>query len=105
MYIGTYLLPLIASFYRLNIVWLVCYEIFILSIYYKNINYHYSILLGFLYKNYKIIDIQGSEYLLYSNKNEIEMTTSKKFIVSSVNFGNEIIINKLYFLQKIEKSN
>ncbi|UPO96438.1 hypothetical protein MKD34_04555 [Cetobacterium somerae] len=105
MYIGTYLLPLIASFYRLNIVWLVCYEIFILSIYYKNINYHYSILLGFLYKNYKITDVEGKEYILYSNKNEKEMTTSKKFIVSSVNFGDEIIINKLYFLQKIEKSN
>ena len=105
MYIGTYLLPLIASFYRLNIVWLVCYEIFILSIYYKNINYHYSILLGFLYKNYKITDVEGKEYILYSNKNEKEMTTSKKFIVSCVNFGDEIIINKLYFLQKIEKSN
>lgn len=101
MYIGTYLLPLIASFYKLNIIWLVCYEIFILSIYYKNINYHYSILLGFLYKNYKITDIKGKEYILYSNKNEMEMTIGKKFIVSSVNFGNETIINKFYFLQKV----
>lgn len=107
MYIGTYLLPLISSFYKLDLIWIVVYELFIYIIYLKNINFHYMVLLGFMYRGYKITAIselneECIEYNLYTNKNheDLKVLLEEMVIMKELNFENEFISKKIIYLEK-----
>ncbi|MHA5066624.1 hypothetical protein [Cetobacterium somerae] len=101
-YIGTYLLPLISSFYKLDFCWLLIYEAFIYSIFLKNINYHYMVLLGFWYRGYIIHDKNGRVYNLYTNINheKLKELSLDKIYAVEPDFENEFICKNILYLSK-----
>jgi len=100
MCIGTYLLPLLSSFYKISLPWMLVYELFIFNIYYKHINFHYRILMSFLYNGYLITTKNSKEFILFSNKsvNEINHLINHKTSVKFIRFGDNFYENDILFL-------
>lgn len=100
MYVGTYLLPMLAAFYKLSFVWMLIYEVFIFVIYCRHVNFHYKILMGFLYNGYYVSLKTEENFLLYSNKpvNEIKKLIDEKTTVKLVRFGDDFYEQDILFL-------
>lgn len=101
-YIGTFILPLLASFQEVDIIWLIIYEIFILVITSKNIEDYYKMIYAFGFKEYTVTLKSGKELILFSNVlKEISVTDlPKKINISCINISNENLSEYIYVYSK-----
>lgn len=90
-YIGTFVLPLLASFQKIEILWLVFYEMFVFFIISKNIESYYRMIFSFLFTEYIATLESGNEILIYTNKLKTISTTKlpNQFNLKGVNISND----------------
>lgn len=99
MYIGSYLLPMLASFNNLSFLWIIIYESFIYVIYCRHINFHYKVVMGFLYNGYTVTFENGKCFSLFSNKSviEIESLIDEESSIKFIRFGDNFHENEILF--------
>lgn len=104
-YIGTFILPLLASFQKIGIIWLIVYEFFILIITSKNIEDYYKMIYAFVFKEYTVTLKSGKEMVLFSNiLKEISIVDlPKKINIKSINISNENLSEYIYVYCKIKR--
>lgn len=101
-YIGTFVLPLIASFQKIDILWLIFYEAFIFFIISKNIEDYYKMIYAFGFKEYVITLDSGDEIIIFSNilSNISIDELPKKINISCINISNENLSEYIYLYTK-----
>ena len=99
MYLSSYILPIIGSLGNLNILWIIVYEVFLLKFFLKNINFHYRLLLSFMYSEYLIVTEDGNEYYMYTKTKKLkDKIINKKNEFGILNFAvNDIEENFLWY--------
>ena len=98
-YLATFLLPLIAGFQKVNLFWIIFYEIFIFIIIRKNMNQYLIKVYSILFKEYVATLENNVKVIIFSNKEEEEIKEQigKDSILNSVNIYNDILSDKIFF--------
>lgn len=102
-YISTFVLPLLASFQKIEISWLIFYEIFIFVIVLKNIEDYYKMIYALIFKEYVITLSSGEEITLFSNvlENISVENLPQKFNINCINISNENLSEYIYVQNKL----
>lgn len=102
LYTSAYLLPSLGAYYKVPLLWFFIYELFLFIIYCRHINFHYKILLGFLYNSY-LVEVKGGKiYTLYTRKkiNNIDEITDNEIALKFLDFSFDYWEDDILFLNK-----
>ncbi len=102
LYTSAYLLPSLGAYYKVSLLWFLIYEVFLFIIYCRHINFHYKILLGFLFHSY-VIEVEGGKaYTLYTRKkmNNIDEILESKITVKFLDFSFDYWEDDILFLSE-----
>lgn len=103
-YIGTFVLPLIAAFQKVSILWMLFYEFLIFLIISKNMDDYYKLIYGFLYKQYLVTIAGNIKIVVFSNelKQISKLELPKNILFKAVDISEDKTGEYIYFYNSVE---